>query len=48
VHALKPDTTFMDADAFAQLLAKMKYFIKSIAMVEAHRHQAHHPGGIIG
>jgi hypothetical protein len=28
--------------------AKMKYFIKSIAMVEAHGRQAHHPGGIIG
>jgi hypothetical protein len=48
VHALKIDATFIDADAFAQYLAKIKYNIKNIGMVEAHRRQTSHPNGIIG
>lgn len=48
VHALKPDLTFMTTDALAQLLAKLKYNIKNIGMVEAHGRQASHPNGIIG
>jgi hypothetical protein len=48
VHALKPDGTFIDADALAQLLAKLKYNIKNIGMVEAHHRQTSHPNGIIG
>jgi len=48
IHALKIDATFIDADAFAQYLAKIKYNIKNIGMVEAHRRQTSHPNGIIG
>jgi hypothetical protein len=48
VHATKADGTFMSADPFGQLLAKMKYLIKSASMVEAYRRQSLHPQGIIG
>jgi len=48
LHAYKPDGTYIDSDAFAQLLAKLKYLVKNICMVEAHRRQAEHPQGIIG
>jgi hypothetical protein len=48
VHALKKDGTFISADPFAQLLAKVKYLIKSVSMVEASKRQSSHPRGIIG
>jgi hypothetical protein len=48
IHALRADGTFMSAESFAQLLAKVKYLIKSTGMIEAHRRQSNHPRGIIG
>ena len=48
VHAIKPDATFINADTFAQILAKLKYIIKNVGMVQASRQQLEHPDGIIG
>jgi hypothetical protein len=48
LHALKPDGTFISSDSLAQLLAKMKYFVKNISMIEVNRRQLDHPDGIIG
>jgi hypothetical protein len=48
VHAMNGDGTFMSEDSFAQLLAKLKYLVKSTAMVEAYHRQLQHPQGIIG
>jgi len=48
VHALKDDGTFIDADAFAPFLAKVKYLLKTISIIKAQRRQSTHPNGIIG
>jgi hypothetical protein len=48
IHAMRPDGTFIDWDALAQLFAKLKYIVKNISMVERHSRQASHPNGIIG